>query len=104
MISLLAIIGISCGAMVVKDAVATFLTIAEARGRAGMAGLLNMLGTPANVIFYSFGATAMVHGYGWAGWLGLVPVMCFDLADGYVFTRIGRRIEPKADKPQRKSA
>ena len=104
MISLALIIVISCAAMVIKDAVATFLTVAETRGRAMMSGLLNMLGTPANVIFYSFGSTAMVHGYGWVGWLGLIPVMAFDLADGYVFTRIANRIEPEAVPLNRKRA
>lgn len=102
--SLLAIVLISCAAMVLKDFVATFLTIAEARGRAGLSGLLNALGTPANVIFYSFGAVEMVHGHGLLGWLALLPVMGVDLIDGYLFTRLGNRIEPEAPPIARKTA
>ena len=102
--SLLVIILISCAAMVVKDFVATFLTIAEACGRAGLSGVLNALGTPANIIFYSYGSVAMIHGHGWEGWLGIIPVMCIDLIDGYVFTRLGNRIEPKALPLKRKTA
>lgn len=92
--SLALLIVISCLAMVVKDAVLTFLTVAEARGRAGLSGVLNALGTPASVVFYSYGATELVHGHGPAGWLGLLPIMCVDMADGWLFTRLSRRIEP----------
>ena len=89
------LIVISCVAMVGKDAVATFLTIAEARGRAHLSGVLNMLGTPTSVVFYSYGATKMVGGhYGVWGWLGLLPIMCVDYVDGRLFTTWGRRIAP----------
>ncbi len=88
------IIVISCFSMIAKDAITTFLTIANARGRANLAGILNALGTPASVIFYSFGATAMVNGHGAIGWLGLLPVMCIDYLDGRIFTTLGRRMKP----------
>lgn len=94
MISLLAIIAISCVTMVIKDAVATFLVVAEARGRAHLAGLLNALGTPVSVIFFSaYGATALVHGHGWLGWLGLLPIMCCDYIDGSVFTALASKMK-----------
>lgn len=98
------IILISCVAMVAKDFVAVFLTIAEARGRAGLSGVLNMAGTPANVVFYSYGGVEMVHGHGIAGWLALLPVMGVDLIDGYVFTRLGNRIQPLKLPINRKTA
>jgi len=99
-----AIIVVSCVAMVAKDGVATLLTIAEARGRAGLSGLLNALGTPASVVFYSYGATAMVHGYGPKGWLGLLPVMVVDYLDGNLFTALGRRIKPDDGIPDAEEA
>ena len=90
------LIVISCIAMVAKDAVSTFLTIAEARGRAHLSGVLNALGTPATVVFYSYGAVEMIH-HGLPGWLGLLPVMCVDYIDGRVFTAWGRRIASSRD-------
>jgi hypothetical protein len=82
--------------MVAKDATGTFLVIAEARGRAHFSGIINALGTTATVVFYSYGATALVHGHGLAGWLGLLPIMIVDYLDGLVFTTIGRRIKTEA--------
>lgn len=79
--------------MVAKDATGTFLVIAEARGRAHLSGVINALGTPATVVFYSFGGTALVHGHGIAGWLGLLPIMVVDYIDGLVFTSLGKRIQ-----------
>lgn len=97
--SLPLLILISCVAMVVKDAVATFLTVAEARGRAGLSGVLNALGTPANLVFYSYGGAEMVHGHGVWGWLGIAPIMCVDLFDGWAFTRLSRRIRMHKEAP-----
>lgn len=95
MISLLAIVAISCVSMVAKDAIATFLVVAEAKGKAHLAGLLNALGTPASIIFFSaYGATALVHGHGWLGWLGLLPIMACDYFGVSVWTRLATRLKP----------
>lgn len=82
-------------AMVAKDFVGTFLTVAEARGRANLSGILNALGTPTSVIFMAFGATRMVNGHGWVGWLGLLPVMCVDYVDTRIFTKWANRLKPE---------
>jgi hypothetical protein len=60
--------------------------------------MLNPFGTIASVIFYSVGATDLVHNYGVKGYLGLIPVLIVDYFDGRFFTAVGRYIETDANK------
>jgi len=92
------LIVISCLAMVLKDAVGTFLVVSEARGNERLSGMLNPFGTIASVIFYSVGATDLVHNYGVKGYLGLIPVLIVDYFDGRFFTAVGRYIETDINK------
>ena len=84
---------ITCVSMIFKDFVGVFITIAEAKGNAKLAAILNPLGTIAGIGFYSFGAMELIQKFHWLGVLGLIPVLIIDFLDGYFFTKWGRKIE-----------
>ena len=94
---MLSLILVAIGAMVVKDAVGTFLVVAEAKGNEHLAGILNPLGTLASVIFYMVGTNGLVHDHGWKGYLGLIPVLIVDYIDGRYFTAVSRVIRSDED-------
>jgi hypothetical protein len=83
---------ITCAAMVLKDAVGIFMTVAEARGNERLAALLNPLGTIAGIAFYSFGAITMLK-HGVAGVLCIGFVLAVDYLDGRYFTRWSKKIK-----------
>lgn len=76
----------ACAAMMANDALATVLTVAEAKGRAGLAGHLDMAGDLCKLALYSFAGERLLT-HGWQGWIGLVPV----LAVSNVTTRLSTR-------------
>ena len=90
---------ITCCSMVLKDFVGVFMVIAEAKGNAKLAALLNPVGTIAGILFYSVGAMELIQRYHWKGVLGLLPVLVIDYVDGYYFTKWGRKI--KSDEVKR---
>ena len=69
--------------MAANDGLAVFLTVAEARGRAHMAGGLDAVGDLARFALYSYAGERLLS-HGWHGWLALSPV----LATSYVATRL----------------
>lgn len=79
--------------MLLKDAVGTIMVVAEARGRAILAGTLDAMGDLANVLCTVFGAGEIVlHGWGWAA----VEILAVMMATSFVATslsvRWGRRL------------
>jgi len=77
-----------------KDAIFTLLTVAEARGRAGMAGALAAAGDLANVICMVVGAgSIIVHGFNAAAFAILGTMMLTSLVGTAFWTRLGNRIK-----------
>ena len=86
-------------AMAAKDALGTFLVVAEAKGRAHLAGLLDCAGDLANLACTVIGAGAVIRGGITAHTAALVVAM---MATSYVgtayWTKLGRRIETHEEK------
>lgn len=76
----------AAAAMAANDFLATLLTVAEARGKANLAGHLDMAGDLCRLALYSFAGERLLT-HGWQGWVGLVPV----LAVSNVTTRLSTR-------------
>lgn len=78
-----------------KDAFGTLLVIAEARGRAVLAGLLDAASDVAQVLVVLFGAGQIItHGWTWHT-LGVLAVICTTSFVGTLFwTRVGTRLMP----------
>ena len=93
-----ALVLITCVSMILKDFVGVFMTVAEAKGNAKLAAMLNPAGTIAGILFYSYGTVELLQRYHWLGLLGLIPVLCLDFIDGYFFTKWGRKIESDEGK------
>lgn len=77
---------IACCAMAANDAFATWLTIAESKGRAALAGHLDMAGDICRLALYSYAGEQLLS-HGWRGWLALLPV----LATSNITTRLSTR-------------
>lgn len=79
--------------MAARDAFATLLVIAEARGRAWLAGTLDAGGDLAGVASTVFGAgEIIVHGWGWPA-VEVLTVMCVtSLLGTTLWTTVGARI------------
>jgi hypothetical protein len=79
--------------MAVKDALGVWLVIAEARGRAVLAGALDAGLDLANILVMLAGAgEVIVHGWTWRT-IGVLAAMCVtSFAGTIVWTRIGQRI------------
>ena len=60
--------------MMLNDALATLLTVAEARGSDRLAGHLDMAGDLCRLALYSFAGERLLRS-GWHGWLALAPVL-----------------------------
>lgn len=84
---------LAMGSMALKDALMTWLTIAEARGRAWLAGGLDAAGDLASILVVVTGAGAVIK-YGWTGHTAVIlAAMCVTSFLGTaLWTRIGRRI------------
>lgn len=92
---------IACAAMAANDVTATLLTIAEAKGRALAAGMLDPAGTIARLVFYSYSGDSLLHGHGAAGWLAFAPVLFIDFATTTASTRFGNRHLERKGNPHR---
>jgi hypothetical protein len=86
--------------MVLKDACGTLLVIAEARGRALLAGLLDAAGDLALVLTTLFGAgQVIVHGWDARSFEVLGVIMLTSLLGTTFWTRVGRRITDHGGNP-----
>lgn len=88
----------ACGSMVLRDGVGTLLTVAEARGRALLAGVLDALGDLAGIAVTVFGAGAIItHGFT-AHTAVLITAMCLTSLVGTTgFTTLSRRIKANGE-------
>lgn len=81
--------------MALRDAFGTFLTVAEARGRANLAGVCDALGDGASILTITYGAgEVVVHGWT-AHTVGIVAtIMLVSFVGTRLWTRLSRRITP----------
>lgn len=80
--------------MAVKDALGTFLVIAEARGRSVLAGAMDALGDIAVVLVTLFGAGEIItHGWTLHTAEVLVVIVVTSFFGTLFWTRIGSRIK-----------
>lgn len=81
--------------MALKDGAGTLMVIAEARGRAVAAGVLDAFGDLAQVLVVLFGAGQVIaHGWTWHT-AGVLAVICVTSFVGTLFwTRLGTRLMP----------
>lgn len=80
--------------MAAKDATGTLLTVAEAKGRAWLAGILDSAGDLASVVCTAYGAGEIIlHGWS-ARSVEILLVMCTTSLFGTAFwTKVGRNIK-----------
>lgn len=90
---------LSCVGMAAGDVFATILTVAEARGRATLAGLCDM-GNDAfsKFVLVAYGGTTLTH-HGIAGWLCVLPVLATGFITTRATTRWARRLRPEEGDP-----
>jgi hypothetical protein len=82
--------------MGVKDMLATFLTIAEARGRAVLAGTCDALGDLANIAVVLCGAGQIIeHGLDTRSLEVLIVICCVSFAGTLTWTRLATRWMPE---------
>lgn len=83
-------------AMALKDGCGTLLVIAQARGRAVLAGLLDAAGDLAQVLVVLFGAGQIIeHGMTGMSVAVLVTIMLTSFAGTVLWTRLGTRWMPE---------
>lgn len=82
-------------AMAARDAIGTLMTVAEARGRAKLAGILDAAGDLAGVICTVVGAGAVIKGGLTVHTVEVLGAMMFTSLVGTTYwTKLGRRIKP----------
>lgn len=82
--------------MAAKDACGTLLVIAEARGHAVRAGLLDAAGDLAQVLVVLFGAgQIIVHGWDARSLETLATIMLVSFAGTIFWTKVGTRLMPE---------
>lgn len=80
--------------MAAKDALCTFLTIAEAKGRAWLAGWLDAAGDLANIVCTVVGAGSVIkYGLTWHSVAVLGAMTVTSLLGTTLWTKLGRRIK-----------
>ena len=67
---------IGCVGMAIQDSVGTFLVRAINTNRPNLAGAMDVLGDIAKILILSISANDLTHGYGWRGYLGIIPILC----------------------------
>lgn len=84
---------IAVAAMISHDAVVEFLTIAEVKGRAKLSSALAPLSTLTGFIVTAAGVGPIInHGVTVKSATIVAALLVTDALDGYVFTRMGKRI------------
>ena len=87
---------LACGAMALKDMLGTFLVIAEARGRAVLAGALDAAGDLALILVTLAGAGAViVHGWTVHTMIILAAMMATSFVGTLFWVRMGTRWMPE---------
>lgn len=83
-------------AMAVKDCLATLLVVAETRGKARLAGVLDGAGDLATLLVNIVGVGAVIS-YGWNPWTVavLLVMMITSTLGTYYWTRLAQRINPQ---------
>lgn len=66
---------IGCVGMAIQDSVGTFLVKAIHTNRPSLAGAMDVLGDIAKILILSISANDLTHGYGWRGYLGIIPIL-----------------------------
>lgn len=85
---------LACVSMTLQDLLGTFLTIAETRGRAVLAGAMDAGGDLAKQFVTIFAAgTVIKHGWTTHSMLILAAVMATSFFGTTVWTRLGQRIK-----------
>lgn len=85
---------VACVAMAGKDCLGTLLVVAEAKGRARLAGLLDSLGDLANVVCTVVGAGAVIKGGVTVHTSTVLGAMMLTSFVGTAYwTKLGRRIK-----------
>lgn len=84
---------LACVAMGLQDAQSTFLVVAEARGRALLAAVLDAIGDPIRLWLTSIGAGVVIK-YGWTPHaIAIVTAITATSFFGtLIWTRLGRRM------------
>ena len=67
---------IGCVGMAIQDSVGTFLVRAINTNRPNLVGAMDVLGDIAKILILSISANDLTHGYGWRGYLGIIPILC----------------------------
>jgi hypothetical protein len=79
--------------MAVQDSVGTFLVRAINTNRPNFAGAMDVLGDIAKIVILSISANDLTHGFGWKGYLGIIPI----LITAFVVTRHSVKLASKME-------
>ena len=86
---------LACASMACRDCLGTFLTVAEARGRAVLAGVMDALGDLAMIAVTVLGAGPVIeHGVTAHSVLLIVCICVTSFAGTVLWTSLARRIQP----------
>ena len=90
-------------AMICRDASVEFMTIAEVRGNAALAAALGPATTLSGIAVTVLGAGPVIqHGITLHAVAVLSVILATDVVDGYVFTKLGRRITDGTRRERRR--
>lgn len=86
--------------MLVSDATGTATVIAETRGAARLAGLMDATGDLARLVLFAYSGVALITKFSPWGWLGVVPIVLTSYLTTSKATSLSRKwIEPERTQP-----
>ena len=91
---------LGCVGMAVQDSVGTFLVRAINTNRPALAGMMDVVGDVATVVFLSICANDLTHGYGWKGYTGILPVLVTAYFVTHRATVVASRMEHPAEQAE----
>ena len=94
-IALFSLIG--CIGMAVQDSVGTFLVRAINTNRPTLAGVLDVLGDIAKILILSISANDLTHGYGWQGYIGIIPILMTAFVVTHHSVKLASKMEDAED-------
>jgi len=88
---------IGCVGMAIQDSVGTFLVRAINTNRPNLAGAMDVLGDIAKILILSISANDLTHGYGWKGYLGIIPILCTAFVVTHHSVKLASEMEDSED-------
>ena len=88
---------LGCLGMAVQDSVGTFLVRAINTNRPSLAGVMDVLGDIAKIVILSISANDLTHGYGWRGYIGIIPILVTAFVVTHHSVKLASKMEDSED-------